>query len=438
MKKVISAILCIVLLSAFCPVVFAETSEIAYYIDSVSGNDENDGLSPDSAWKTVSRANSEVFSAGSSILFKRGCRFDGSFIMSGSGTEAAPITVSAYGEGADPIISSDIGGTIFLVTGVSFWIIENLEFTAAAGAGIMIYALGGVNVENITVRNCYFHDISSDGTGNADCALYLATDTSGAKLRNIHLDSLKIENTPWGIHSKGVNVENDKDAFISPEESYNSNYHFENIAIRNASKAGMVIGAVRNCRINNCRILDCATAQDSAYAPLWIRHSQFVTVEYCEIAGSTNKTDGMAIDFDGWTTDSVYRYIYSHDNTRFIKNCVFDNKTYNARNEVCNCVSVNDNQKMNWSAVSLISSSAPSFAAMRDFSFHDNTIINGSPIIWIRTPLAKVDNNTFIGSAFSNLLHRFFNLFSFSSGFSYFTEGDASELIKEITEKLPQ
>lgn len=439
MKKTISLILCIVISLTACTAAFAGSSSgKSFYIDSVSGNDEADGSTPETAWKTVSRLNGETFSAGDNILFKRGCTFSGTFSANGSGTESEPITVSAYGEGADPVFSSEDPIPLFMVIGVSNWIFENLELTAPQGIGMMIYGMNGNNVENITVRNCYFHDISPDGEGTNCCSVYLNMDRSGARLHNIHLDSLRIENTSWAIHCSGVNAENDKDIFRSPDEDYSSDYVFENIYIKNAKRAGIVVAAVKNCHIRNCRILDCATAQESAFAPLWIRHSKFVTVEYCEIAGSTNKTDGMAIDFDGWTTDSVYRYIYSHDNTRFIKNCVFDNVTYNAGNEVCNCVSVNDNEKMNWSAISLISSSAPSFAAMRNFSFHDNIIVNGSPILWIRTPLAKIENVTFIGSVFSNLLHRFFNLFSFSTGFNYRADGDISELIEEITKDLPE
>lgn len=438
MKKLFSAVLCFIIVLTSCTIASAGTAGRNFYIDSVSGSDENDGLSPGSAWKTVAKAGSESFSAGDNILFKRGCTFSGGFFTKGSGTQENPITVSAYGEGTDPVIGPDDSAPLFIISGVNNWIVENLEFTSPNGPGIMIYALNKIDIDNITVRNCYFHDISVDLDGNGACAVYLDTDVSGAKLSNIHLDSLRIENTQWGIHCKGVNIENDNEIFENPEKSYHKNFIFENMYISNAKKAGMVIAAVSSCLVRNCRVLDCATTQDSAYAPLWIRHSQFVTVEYCEIAGSTNKTDGMAIDFDGWTTDSVYRYIYSHDNTRFIKNCVFDNKTTNARNEVCNCVSVNDNQKLNWSAISLISTSLPSFSAMKDFSFHDNIIVNGSPILWIRTPKVKIENVRFIGSGFSNLLHRLFNLLSFSSGFSYESDGDVTELVNEITKDLPQ
>jgi hypothetical protein len=45
-----------------------------YYVDAVSGNDNNAGTSMSSAWKTVSKVNSRTFGPGDSILFKRARR----------------------------------------------------------------------------------------------------------------------------------------------------------------------------------------------------------------------------------------------------------------------------------------------------------------------------------------------------------------------------
>ncbi|MCQ2463645.1 MAG: right-handed parallel beta-helix repeat-containing protein, partial [Clostridia bacterium] len=210
--------------------------------------------------------------------------------------------------------------------------------------------------------------------------------------------------------------------------------------MKGAKCGGMIIAAVYNGTVRNCRVLDCATAQDSAYAPLWIRHSDRITVEYCEIAGSTNKTDGMAVDFDGWTTNCTYRYIYSHDNTRFMKNCVFDCKTKNAGNCVYNCVSVNDNKKMNWAAISLVSLSRPSFGRMADFTFRDNWIINGKPIFWLCTEKPQAQNIKFMSTPTGNFFQKLFNLFISPDNFTYVTpEHDVLEArIGEITANLSE
>ena len=79
-----------------------------YYV-STAGNDNNSGLSPALAWKTIAKINSFTFSAGDRILFRRGDQWRETIIVKGSGSAGNYITYGAYGTGAKPIISgSDI------------------------------------------------------------------------------------------------------------------------------------------------------------------------------------------------------------------------------------------------------------------------------------------------------------------------------------------
>ena len=80
------------------------------YIDATNGNDSNNGLSPDSAWQTISKvlSMSSSFDPGDSILFKRGEIWNGNRIISfthPSGSLNHYITYGAYGTGAKPIIN---------------------------------------------------------------------------------------------------------------------------------------------------------------------------------------------------------------------------------------------------------------------------------------------------------------------------------------------
>lgn len=77
-----------------------------YYIDAANGNDSNIGTSETQAWKTTSKVGSFDFSPGDVIAFKRGQTFSGTLSYSGSsGTSTNPITLTAYGAGAKPIIT---------------------------------------------------------------------------------------------------------------------------------------------------------------------------------------------------------------------------------------------------------------------------------------------------------------------------------------------
>ena len=68
-----------------------------YYVDSVSGNDNNNGISPNTAWKSLDKVNSLVFKPGDSILFKANCSWTGKLEPKGSGNNSKQIIVSMYG-----------------------------------------------------------------------------------------------------------------------------------------------------------------------------------------------------------------------------------------------------------------------------------------------------------------------------------------------------
>ncbi|MBQ7822470.1 MAG: S-layer homology domain-containing protein [Clostridia bacterium] len=75
-----------------------------YYVSSSSGDDSNDGKTPESAWKTIEKVNSVKLKAGDGIFFKRGDKWkENRTLQVYSG-----ISVSAYGEGAKPMIVGTI------------------------------------------------------------------------------------------------------------------------------------------------------------------------------------------------------------------------------------------------------------------------------------------------------------------------------------------
>ena len=66
-----------------------------YYVSN-SGNDSNDGRSPDSPWKSLNRVSSASLNAGDGVLFKRGDTFRGCIITKPG------VTYAAYGKGDKP------------------------------------------------------------------------------------------------------------------------------------------------------------------------------------------------------------------------------------------------------------------------------------------------------------------------------------------------
>jgi hypothetical protein len=87
-----------------------------FYVNSAAdagGNGTTSALTgANCAWDTIADVNAASFSAGDSILFARGCTWRERLLVPSSGSAGSPITLGAYGTGANPIIDgSDIIGT---------------------------------------------------------------------------------------------------------------------------------------------------------------------------------------------------------------------------------------------------------------------------------------------------------------------------------------
>jgi hypothetical protein len=74
-----------------------------YYVSSSTGNDNNDGLTPQTAWATLQKVNTAGIKDGDTVLFKCGDTFYGSIQLSNF---TSPVTLSSYGVGDKPKITA--------------------------------------------------------------------------------------------------------------------------------------------------------------------------------------------------------------------------------------------------------------------------------------------------------------------------------------------
>ncbi len=75
-----------------------DQSGTKYYVSQANGDDANDGLSPDTAWKTLDKLNSTSFASGSIVLFERGGAYRGQLIA------RSGVSYGAYGTGTKPAL----------------------------------------------------------------------------------------------------------------------------------------------------------------------------------------------------------------------------------------------------------------------------------------------------------------------------------------------
>lgn len=128
-------ILFLIALAILIFVLALRANATTYYVDPARPDDNGNGTSEATAWKTLNKVNSfwsaGSFAPGDNILLKRGGTYYGSINVTESGTSGNPITISNYGSGALPVITGLItlsGWTA--VSGTSNTIWESGAFTA--------------------------------------------------------------------------------------------------------------------------------------------------------------------------------------------------------------------------------------------------------------------------------------------------------------------
>ncbi|MDZ4044766.1 MAG: right-handed parallel beta-helix repeat-containing protein [Rhodoglobus sp.] len=320
----------------------AAAANTTYYINSATGNDSASGTSPGTAWKTLAAANSRTFGAGDSILLVRGGSWSGQLAPGGSGTAAAPITISAYGTGAAPHIDGGTvttGGAVHLQN-QSYWTIENLDIVSNTGAdnfgslttdgtpraGIQVRnTVGNSTVSGIVIRNntvtdvngC-FHCVGIDAHVNG--GIVFDTTALGANFNGVLVEGNHVED----VGRTGITVW-DASYFTTSmtvvvQSALSTNVRIRGNTVIDPDSDGILAfgtdGAVLEHNVvrgAGQRTIEGSTMPASA--GLWPTRAMNTLVQYNEVSGTQlHGTDGQGFDVDLASTNTRVQYNYSHDN----------------------------------------------------------------------------------------------------------------------------
>ena len=156
----------------------AEYSGTAYYVSN-DGDDTNDGLTPATAWKTLTKVNEATFNSGDAVLFERGGLWRG-FLRPQSNT-----TYSAYGTGCKPriMLSIDARNNNWKKTDTeNIWV---YDVPIEKSVGLILFNDGEYygekrreSFENLKQNFDFLHAVTTSGVAeeNADMRVYLYYD----------------------------------------------------------------------------------------------------------------------------------------------------------------------------------------------------------------------------------------------------------------------
>jgi hypothetical protein len=299
-----------------------------YYV-SPSGDDTHDGKSPATAWKTVDKVNASSFGGGDSVLFEGGQSFTGCVKLGANvaSTATKAFTLGAYGTGKFTLTANCSGSLAAAITvsGVSGVYVQDATIVGNAGGaefGVWLTNQTQTMVDGLVVRRC---DISGFYTteNNFGGEIFLTSD-SGIGIQNVGiLDNELHGASASSLDDNGVagygNSENIKNVYYERNSVHDigGKPNGPNGSEGNGIVVNGVDGAV--VQYNVMHDLGGNVNTCGGNSGVLVYSANDVTVQFNEAYASRPLTytagcDWDGFDLDGYVTNSVMQYNYSHDN----------------------------------------------------------------------------------------------------------------------------
>ncbi|MBQ4155724.1 MAG: hypothetical protein IJD90_02850, partial [Clostridia bacterium] len=337
MKKLLVFCLAIVMLvSVFCPAVKAQEdysskySGTVYYVDPSTGANTNDGLSPETAWKSVVSIRIKMLKPGDALLIKRGEVLSAAvgIKFTVSGEEDKPITISCYGDEnlPLPIVQASLvsaSSAIIAVESQSYIHIDSLHIISKHTgtnnhACIGLFAADGVVCKGNKITNCVVE--SQAGEWNSTSG----SNTYGIKVthRNywgFHQDVLIENNEIYNVKGKGIATDGAYGACnkngLDPNTKATRGLVIRNNFLYNIGLDGInVLSAVDPLVEYNTCGMSHSYAKTSWHVAMWPFSSYGAVFQYNESYETQTTYDGQGFDSDYLSYNTTFQYNYSHDN----------------------------------------------------------------------------------------------------------------------------
>lgn len=301
-----------------------ETGRV-FYIDSQTGNDGNDGKSPEEAWKTLSVVNEMQFEPGDTILFKAGTVYKGQLKPRGSGRIADgrphPIVIDSFGDGDKPRVDAEgqFESALYLHN-VEYWEINNLELTNLASEpkarrkGVYVHIDDFGTASHIKLRNLYIHDVNGtprkrDGnSGGIRWRTYgenVPSRLNGFLVENCHIVRCQRD----GIMGSG-HIQRGVDWYPSLNVVIRGNL------IEEVPGDGIVPIACDGALVEHNIMRSCTRLlpKGDAAAGIWPWACDNTLIQFNEVSDHKAPWDAQGFDSDWDCRNTIIQYNYSHDN----------------------------------------------------------------------------------------------------------------------------
>ena len=267
--------------------------------------------------------------AGDKILLKKGSSFKGMLTPQGTGSKAAPIIISSYGNGPKPRIHAEGKHQAgLLLKDPSFIQVSGLEITNSDGSkkdqGSLfgIYALAQSEektYEHVYINDCYIHTVNGNVAGKNRGGIHVhMKKLKNSKFDNLRITNNKIENVGGvGIGNRstcaGVDFKGDKTVTKNLWTKVYVAGNFVDHTGRNN-----IIARVSKDAIYEFNTLANSSRYDTGHS-IFCFDTVGIKIQYNEAYGNVGHEGKDRGGFDAdYNCDETYiQYNYSHDNEWF-------------------------------------------------------------------------------------------------------------------------
>jgi hypothetical protein len=285
-----------------------------YFVDCGSTATSGSGLAAESPWTTLEQVNGSTFQPGDTIRFKRNSRCHGRLWPKGSGSEARPIRLTAYGTGARPQIIADRQNDAALkLFNQQYWEIDSLDFSGSQIHGVFISGDRGV-LHHIHLANLLVHDVGGEKIAAKETGLVIIS--PGAV--NQHFDDVLVDGVEAYQTSQWAGIlVGGGDFGMPPENTWSTRVVIRNSTVHDVQGDGIVLFRVRDGRIAAnvaWKIGMQPTETIGTPNAIWTWMCRDCVVEQNEaFLTDSPGVDGGAFDIDYGNTNNAVLNNYGHD-----------------------------------------------------------------------------------------------------------------------------
>jgi hypothetical protein len=305
---------CAYLGAVSCPAQNARAAGAVYFVECGGNAQPKDGRSIDSPWTTLEQVNGHTFDPGDELRFKRGTVCPGVLWPKGSGSEVAPIRVTAYGAGLRPKIVAGSGDEAAVkLYNQEYWDVDSLDISGANLHGVFISGDKGI-LHHIHLANLLVHDVGGAQMKQKESGLVVISPGSvDQRFDDVLVDGVTAYNTQeWvGIMVGGGNFG------YPPESTWSTHVNIRNSVVHDVQGDGIVLFRVRDGRISRSVAWNTGMQPtESMGTPnaIWTWMCRDCVVEESEAYLTDSPgVDGGAFDIDYGNTNNSVINNYGHD-----------------------------------------------------------------------------------------------------------------------------